>query len=557
MAGPIDVVGKAADGSLAIVIPEAAVAEARHQLWEVGQAITARTFVIEGESLHVTPMIGFAPFDDISGTTLSQRVATALSHAATHLDLEPFRWVSGLEPVAALGAKPSSWVWQDLLGLPAQLGLSVLLALVVPFFVYVAAYNSGHDIVPAMYFLVLAGLLVTATLIWIECFMAMKRSDPPEFNGNYPAAVGIIAAYLPNEAATIVETISAFLASDYPGPYEVILAYNTSRSLPVESTLRRMARKDPRFRPIRVRGSTSKAQNVNYAVGQTRAEMIGVFDADHHPEPGSFARAWRWLAAGNDVVQGHCLIRNGSESWVSRTAAVEFELMYAVSHPGRARLHGFGLFGGSNGFWRAHLLRQTRMHGFMLTEDIDSSMRVIETGGKIVSDPFLISRELAPTTLQALWNQRLRWAQGWFEVSIRHTWKALVSTHLTRRQKLGVLHLMSWRELYPWLSVQMYPIIAFWAWRLGGPQRIHWLVPIFVLTTVFTVGTGPTQALVAYLLAHPDVRAHRGWFWWYMGVSVVFYTSFRNLIAVVGQAKHMRGDRQWKVTPRSPGVGST
>jgi hypothetical protein len=88
-----------------------------------------------------------------------------------------------------------------------------------------------------------------------------------------------------------------------------------------------------------------------------------------------------------------------------------------VSLPIRARLHDFGIFGGSNGYWKARLLHETRMYAFMPTEDIDSSLRALLDGHRIASDPFLVSRELAPVTVRALWNQRMRWAQGWFQVS--------------------------------------------------------------------------------------------------------------------------------------------
>ena len=101
----------------------------------------------------------------------------------------------------------------------------------------------------------------------------------------------------------------------------------------------------------------------------------------------SFQRACRWLGGGCDVVQGHCVVRNGDAIAASPgLVAVEFEAIYAVSHPGRAKLHGFGLFGGSNGFWRTDCLHRTRMRSTMLTEDIDSSMRAVEVGARIASD---------------------------------------------------------------------------------------------------------------------------------------------------------------------------
>jgi cellulose synthase/poly-beta-1,6-N-acetylglucosamine synthase-like glycosyltransferase len=235
---------------------------------------------------------------------------------------------------------------------------------------------------------------------------------------------------------------------------------------------------------------------------------------------------------------------------MARTVAVEFESIYAVSHPGRARMHGFGIFGGSNGYWKTDLLRQIRMRGSMLTEDIDSSLRVVEGGGRIASDRHLVSRELAPTTVKAIWNQRMRWAQGWFQVSLRHLVLAWRSPHLSLRNKIGLMYLLGWREVYPWISMQMFPLIAYYATKAGGLDKLDWAIPIFVLTTIFTLGTGPAQTVFAYALADPEIRARKSWFLWYLLVASIFYTEFKNLIARVAQVKEIMRERAWKVTPR-------
>ncbi|MRR29682.1 glycosyltransferase family 2 protein, partial [bacterium] len=245
------------------------------------------------------------------------------------------------------------------------------------------------------------------------------------------------------------------------------------------------------------------------------------------------------------------LVRNHEASFISRMVAVEFEAIYAVSHPGRTRLYGFGIFGGSNGFWKTELLRQTRMHGFMLTEDIDSSMRVTEEGAIIVTDPLLVSRELAPGTLKALWHQRMRWSQGWFQVSLEHFMNAIRSKRLTPRQKLGAVYLLAWRELYPWISSQMFPIIAFWAVKYRGLDKIDWLIPIFVLTSLFTLSVGPGQAMFAYLKSDNEIKRHKGWFWQYLFFSSIFYTEFKNIIARIAQIKEVMGERSWRITPRT------
>ena len=293
---------------------------------------------------------------------------------------------------------------------------------------------------------------------------------------------------------------------------------------------------------------------MNAALSHVTGEFVGMFDADHHPEPGAFKRAWRWLSNGYDVVQGHCVIRNGDASLVARTVAVEFESIYAVSHPGRAALHGFGLFGGSNGYWRTSLLAETRMHGSMLTEDIDSTLRVLAAGAKIASDPALISYELAPTNVTSLWKQRARWAQGWFQVSRKHLRLTIASPHLTLRQKGGLAFLLGWREIYPWLSLQMFPVLAYTAYRDGGITQLDWLAPALLLTTLFTLAVGPAQTLFAWRLAVPEIRERSSWFWSHLLVSSVVYTEWKNIIGRIAQVKELVGEAQWNVTPRSAGT---
>jgi cellulose synthase/poly-beta-1,6-N-acetylglucosamine synthase-like glycosyltransferase len=214
-------------------------------------------------------------------------------------------------------------------------------------------------------------------------------------------------------------------------------------------------------------------------------------------------------------------------------------------------LHHFGIFGGSNGYWRTSLLRQVRMHGFMLTEDIDSSLRVIQSGRRIAVDPGLVSRELAPTTLPALWKQRMRWAQGWFQVSLRHLRPGLRSASLSARQKFGFTFLLGWREVYPWLSLQVLPLLAFFAWKAGNAEQLDWFIPIFVLTTLYTLSVGPGQTYFAWRVAAPEIRQRPGWFLRYLVVSTFFYTEMKNLISRVAQIKEAVGERQWIVTTRS------
>ncbi len=441
------------------------------------QIIVRTRFEVGEETLRVTPLCGYADVNDgENARLLRQRAQVALAHALAHLDLRPMGFDPGMmeTPPSQRGLVRRFRDFLEPLRFPVQVVASYILGWLVPLWLLVLAYNWGHDVSYYVYLALVVLLLTTAVCFWIEGFTALIRKDPPELtDGKYGPMSAIIAAYLPNEAPTIESTIAAFLWIDYPAETQIILAYNTPFDMPIEDRLKEISAKYPRVTALRVEGSTSKAQNVNAALSMVASPVTALYDADHQPDPDCFRRAWRWIASGADVVQGHCYIRIGAASWVARMVAVEFELIYGVSHPGRARLHGYGIFGGTNGFWRTDLLREIRMRGSMLTEDIGSSVRAVSVGHKIVSDPFLVSRELAPTTLSGLTNQRLRWAQGWYQVALKRLIPAMFSRKMSLRQKFGMLNLLGWRAVFPWVSMLMFPVIAFWMWREGSIYAVE------------------------------------------------------------------------------------
>ena len=554
IAGASDRLGWDDDGHLLVLMPAVDEERARRALQEFAHAVAGARFVVADENVRLTPAVGWAPLAECAdGTHAVAQARDAVEEALRHGDLRPVRyapWMRATQRGRHGGIRPGALL-RTLLSAFSPL-LTLVLGIGVPFALYQQLAALGWDITSGVYWVVVCGLLLSAGLIVVECLFSLDAATrPAEPAQPFPPASAVIAAYLPNEAATIVETVESFLRLDYPGELEVVLAYNTPHPLPVEDTLRDIARGDPRLVLLPVRGSTSKAQNINAAVTRVRGEFVGIFDADHHPEPDSFRHAWHWLSHGYDVVQGHCLIRNGDSSWVARLVAVEFETIYAVSHPGRTRLYGFGVFGGSNGFWRTDLLARTRMHGSMLTEDIDSTLRALHEGARFAVDRTLISRELAPTMLRPLWNQRARWAQGWLQVSLKYLWGGLRSPVFTLRQKTGLLVLLGWREIQPWLTLQIIPVLLHSVLREGGPGRLDWAVPVCLLATLLTLSAGLVQTGLARRLAAPELRRRRGWFLGYLFVSTFFYTHFKNLVARQAHLKEALGDRQWRVTPRA------
>jgi cellulose synthase/poly-beta-1,6-N-acetylglucosamine synthase-like glycosyltransferase len=509
------------------------------RLRRITRSIVELPFYSDGDLHHLDVGVSWAPLsgDSAIDTVRRTHVLAEADQALLNRDLDVRR-----------GEKRGRRIKPGPLLTPLLIALSFVLSIAVPFGIMVASYRAGVDISPWFYWGVVLTLVIMALTQFVEGVAAMRQVEPPPAPPwKAPRATAIIAAYLPNEAATILDTLDSFFAQEYSGGLQIILAYNTPEDLPVEAELRRLEAEHPDFLALRVAHSRSKAGNVNAALASVDGEFVSIFDADHQPMQGAFERAWQWMADDVGVVQGHCVVRNGEESGVARMVAIEFEQIYAVNHPGRARVQGFGIFGGSNGYWNTQLFRATRFQGRILTEDIDSALRAVRSGARIVSDPGLLSREHAPVTLRSLWRQRMRWAQGWFQVSLRHGHATVKKSGLSWRTKLGIFILLGWREVFPWAAALMWPTLLFVLWRESGLPAFE---PLLALITLLTLASGPIQVAFAYRVATAEIKQRTAWWWRYLFVSVFFYAEFKNLIVRIAHLRHLLRQNEWVVTPR-------
>jgi cellulose synthase/poly-beta-1,6-N-acetylglucosamine synthase-like glycosyltransferase len=361
----------------------------------------------------------------------------------------------------------------------------------------------------------------------------------------------IVVAYLPNEQDIILETLEHILQTVIRpvGGLEVILAYNTPQSLPVEAELWELAYQYPELRLLLVKDSHSKAENLNRALELVTGEMTCIFDSDHLPAADCLIRAWAWLEQGAyDVVQGRSIIRNRQENWVTRWIGTEFDCLYGVSHPGRSLLSNAALFGGSNGYWRTTALQNIGFQVGMLTEDIDATLRCLRAGIKIVNDPEIFSYELAPCDLRGFWSQRQRWAQGWLDVAHRYRFNLPFWSTLDLGQKICWLIILLYSSLFHWVAIQA---IVLMVHNLIWPSPLpdwFWLYACSV--SVLSLFSNYLQAIIANGRSLWQKEAL-----FYTLVSPFFF-GIKTLIVFVALYNVIQGRRQWVVTRRSSATSS-
>jgi cellulose synthase/poly-beta-1,6-N-acetylglucosamine synthase-like glycosyltransferase len=427
-----------------------------------------------------------------------------------------------------------------------------VLFVLAPAAVIGAAGLLWHPALRAWAWLIGTAFLATSIAIGIETLAASKRVHAPARPITPPSLSVVIAAYLPNEQEIIVQTLRHVLRTLRVPSHrlQIVIAYNTPSALDVEQILRQIGETAAQIVPLKVDGSRSKADNVLGALPHLTGEMTVLLDADHHPAADAPARAWRWLETGYDIVQGRCIVRNANESALTHLVALEFEQIYGVSHQGRSMLVDTAIFGGTNGWWRTSVLREIGMDPRMLTEDIESAVRCIEAGHRLVHDRSVISTELATQTWPSWWNQRLRWAQGWLQVAMRHQGPMWRTPHLGTLARLYWSYMLSWGAIFPLVSSAAFAVLI--AGVAAGEGLKLAVDPYLILVTAVALGVQVTMTVVTWRLASPAGRAAgRRWLAIFAFTNPL-YVTLKNIVALTALLREVASVDEWVVTARTP-----
>ena len=252
---------------------------------------------------------------------------------------------------------------------------------------------------------------------------------PPELADRAPSLTVLVPCYMPNEQSLIKGTMNHILTKlAYPRGFTLIICYNTPRPLAIESELAELdGEKYPNplggephtLRILRVADSTSKAHNLNAAMREVHTENVVMYDADHYPDPKSLIILTSFMIAHRcSCVQGSTYIREMGCSPLAHIINAEFFITHFIIFPAQQTASGTGFFGGSNALWRTNVLKRQAFRHDVQTEDIEFSARALLAGGtKIRFCPEARSGELPPATFKSLYNQRMRWALGWDQVT--------------------------------------------------------------------------------------------------------------------------------------------
>lgn len=237
-----------------------------------------------------------------------------------------------------------------------------------------------------------------------------------------PRARPFVSVVVParDEAHVIGGVVSDLVALHYHelgrARYEALIVDDGStdttdreaRAVAAESRQVRVVRRDA------AAGPATKGAVLAWAQPYLRGELVAVLDADARVQPDFLellVRAWE-RDPGAAAIQAQRRPAGDGRGWLV-AAQHDEQLLDMASQCGRWAVDGTAeLRGNGMVVRRAALDRAGGWSETALTEDLELSTRLAVTGERVALASDVPVAEEAPSSLGALWRQRMRWAEG-------------------------------------------------------------------------------------------------------------------------------------------------
>ncbi|WP_347352932.1 glycosyltransferase family 2 protein [Intrasporangium sp.] len=230
----------------------------------------------------------------------------------------------------------------------------------------------------------------------------------------------IVPAY--NEAVVLRGCIESILRTRHPGLEIVIVDDGSTDGTP--EVMNELAGAHEAVRVVS-QPNAGKGAALNRGIAQAGGNVLVFVDADGVFSPMTIP----WLLTG--LRDPHVGAVCGDDRPVNLDR-VQTRLLSVISHlgTGLARralsvLHCLPIVSGNIGAFRADLVRQ--VGGFRtdtVGEDLELTWRIYEAGYRVCFEPRAIVLAESPSTVRALWRQRVRWSRGLLQ-TVRHHWRML------------------------------------------------------------------------------------------------------------------------------------
>lgn len=328
-----------------------------------------------------------------------------------------------------------------------------------------------------------------------------------------------------NEQDTIEETVHFLAQIDYPG-YEVI-AINDGSTDQTSIILERLCRQYDKLRVIDLKVNSGKANALQLGLVAAKGEILVCVDADSYLERDALhyiVPHFTTTRNGERVgaVTGNPRVRNRS-SLLAKVQLCEFASIIGLIKRSQRILGKIMTVSGVVAAFRKRAVLDCGLWDTdLVTEDIGVTWKLQKRFWDVRYEPKAICWMLVPETLQGLWRQRVRWAQGGVEVMLRH-WNIFFDWRYRRLIPVYIEQVSSILWAIAWLVLMIYMIV-------GMVVNQHAYVPVFWHGAYLSLLCLFQFALAMLMEKRYDRQFLRYYLWaiWYPA----FYWYFNALVIV-------------------------
>jgi cellulose synthase/poly-beta-1,6-N-acetylglucosamine synthase-like glycosyltransferase len=341
--------------------------------------------------------------------------------------------------------------------------------------------------------------LIISSYLILNLVAAVLR-PPPERRYRKDSTLPVVSVVIPvyNEPPDLVRaSIASWKQVRYPA-FEIVVADDSTEPLELNDPSVRVIRRTNRD------GFKGGALREVVARLDPASEWMVIFDADFVVDPDVLVRFTEHFRPGVGGVQGfQAMGRNERPTYLTRYS----EAFHAVANAllaGRYRLRGFV---GVQGTVEAYRVEAIRAIGGIApyataNEDLDTTFRLRKAGWKIVYDPRIVGRGIAPDRYGVFFRQSTRWTSTTVREYRRHLVSFLRSPNVPAVEKVdSVFFLLTWVN-----SLVVTPTLLFLPWALLDLHVIPlWLsilitaLPLALFTLPVVLGTRARLAFTGWL----------------------------------------------------------
>ena len=357
----------------------------------------------------------------------------------------------------------------------------------------------------------------------------------------------LIVAPVKNEEKVIARLLSSLSNLNYPThKKEILIVEDGSTDRTLELCLN-YAKEHPETKILHRSSSNGKSSALNYAVRQSKADLVAIFDADNIPDRNVLNAVVKYFDDPTvAAVQGKTLSVNPRQNMLTRFISYEEAVWCEVYLRGKDVLNLFVHLKGSCQFIRRNIVE--KLKGFnekVLSEDVEISARITKNNYRIRYASDVVAWQESPSTLKALFRQRTRWFRGITELSFKYgtllgkpNWKNLDAEATLFAPFMLVASLLPYLATFS-TFFSTFPINIAWSYILQF-AALTTSITLLVFGLALAYATRPIK--MKNVLWLPFI-----YFYWSLQAFIAFYAML--LIA-------LRRPRKWMKTEKTGVVSS-